>query len=116
MSRATTINVKIQKIFYTYHPDFVQDDNEPRGYRILETGRWVVEWGVRFGKSGALPSGLYQFTADCDTEEDALQFVSMLRRNQAENSPWSIVPKDDICLSSCIYKDGKIIRRSESNA
>lgn len=34
----------IQKIFYCFHPDFIQDDNEPKGYKVLCTGKWVVEW------------------------------------------------------------------------
>ena len=42
-----TKRFKFNRIAYSYHPDFVQDDNEPKGYRILPTGKWVVEWVVR---------------------------------------------------------------------
>lgn len=38
--------IKIRNVYYCYHPDGVQDDNEPKGYRILPTGKWVVEWDV----------------------------------------------------------------------
>lgn len=40
------VKVKYKKIFYTYHPDFIQDDAEPCGYRLLSTGRWAVEWDI----------------------------------------------------------------------
>ena len=36
--------MKISKAFYCFHPDYVQDENEPKGYKILSTGLWVVEW------------------------------------------------------------------------
>lgn len=100
MSRTSTIKVKIEKIFYTYHPDFVEDETEPRGYRILDTGNWVVEWDVRV--SGT--AGKEHHTARCATEDDARYFVSLLHRNDTEESPWNEVGKDDICLSSCVYR------------
>lgn len=103
MSKESTVKVKIEKIFYTYHPNFIKDETEPRGYRILDTGTWVVEWDIWISPLG-MPKTKQHYTADCLTEDDALHFVSLLRRNEDENSPWGVVKKHDICLSSCIYR------------
>ena len=40
------IRTKIKNIFYLYHPNAVQDDSEPSGYRLTDGGKWVVEWNI----------------------------------------------------------------------
>lgn len=37
---------KIKHIYYTYHPNAIQDDNDPKGYQLTEGGKWIVEWDV----------------------------------------------------------------------
>lgn len=69
--------VKIRKIFHTYHPDFVQDGTEPRGYRLLPTGRWVVEWDI-YGCFTIIPQGKEHHTASFVTEEEAIEFEKKL--------------------------------------
>lgn len=32
------------RIFCCYHPDFKIDEETDRGYIVLNTGKWVVEW------------------------------------------------------------------------
>lgn len=39
--------MKLVRANYSYHPDFIEDKAEPNGYRVLDTGRYVVEWTVR---------------------------------------------------------------------
>lgn len=39
--------MKLVRANYSYHPDFIEDKSEPNGYRILDTGRYIVEWSVR---------------------------------------------------------------------
>lgn len=39
--------MKLVRANYSYHPDFIEDKAEPNGYRVLDTGRYVVEWAVR---------------------------------------------------------------------
>lgn len=39
--------MKLVRADYSYHPDFIEDKAEPNGYRVLDTGRYIVEWAVR---------------------------------------------------------------------
>ena len=39
--------MKLVRANYSYHPDFIEDKAEPNGYRVLDTGRYIVEWTVR---------------------------------------------------------------------
>ena len=39
--------MKLVRANYSYHPDFIEDKAEPNGYRVLDTGRYVVEWTLR---------------------------------------------------------------------
>ena len=40
------MRVKIKNVYYCKHPDFIQDDSDPKGYKLLDTAKWVVEWDV----------------------------------------------------------------------
>lgn len=40
---------KIKNIFYLYHPNAIQDDTNPKGYRDTGGGKWVVEWDIYTG-------------------------------------------------------------------
>lgn len=40
------VKTKIKDIFYLYHPNAVQDDTEPKGYKDTGGGKWVVEWDI----------------------------------------------------------------------
>lgn len=39
--------MKLVRANYSYHPDFIEDKAEPNGYRVLDTGRYVVDWTIR---------------------------------------------------------------------
>lgn len=71
------VKVRYKKIFHTWHPDFVQDDSEPRGYRILSTGRWVVEYDVIAALS-IFPDGKRHYTKSFQLEEQALAYERIL--------------------------------------
>jgi hypothetical protein len=40
------MRVKIKNVYYCKHPDFIQDDSAPKGYIVLDTAKWVVEWDI----------------------------------------------------------------------
>lgn len=85
----------VKHIFYTYHPDFIQDENEPRGYRVLETGRWVVEWGVRKFIPSNLPQPYTHYSRSFETEQDAIAFEKKLRCGIYEKN-YVIINKDNL--------------------
>lgn len=72
------VKVKYKKIFYTYHPDFIQDDIDPRGYQLLSTGRWIVEWDV-VASYVVLPQGREHRSKSFTTEQEAIAFDRALR-------------------------------------
>lgn len=37
---------KIKDIYYLFHPNAIQDDNDPKGYQLTDGGKWVVEWDI----------------------------------------------------------------------
>lgn len=39
--------MKLVRANYSYHPDFIEDKAEPNGYRVLDTGRYIVDWVIR---------------------------------------------------------------------
>ena len=82
----------VKNVFYTYHPDFVQDDNAPNGYYTLDTGRWVVEWSVK-SFMGNLPQQIMYFSHDCCTEDEAKEFEKKLLHGLDKH--YSIVVNDD---------------------
>lgn len=78
------IKLRVKKIDYSYHPDFVQDDAEPKGYRILDTGKYVVEWDVCLAGKNTLNPETAHFRHDCPTEKDAIQFCNKLKKGLDE--------------------------------
>lgn len=89
----------VKKVFYTYHPDFVQDDTALNGYYTLETGRWVVEWDVkRF--MGNLPQQIMHYTRDFTTELGAQLFVKRLQRGLDERGSVEIDEKNAFILGA----------------
>lgn len=79
------IKLRVKRIDYSYHPDFVQDNAEPKGYRILDTGKYVVEWDVcRAGKTTLNPETVH-FRHNCETEQEAIQFCHKLKKGLDEN-------------------------------
>lgn len=73
---------KLKQINYSYHPNFVQDDEAPMGYRILDGGKWIVEWDLRDFKSyGCVPLRTTHFSKPFKTEAEATRFIAQLRRH-----------------------------------
>ena len=73
---------KLTQINYSYHPNFVQDDTAPMGYRLLDGGKWVVEWDLRDFKSyGCVPIQKTHYSKSFATEPEASRFVAQLRQN-----------------------------------
>lgn len=77
------VKMKIRHIDYSYHPDFVQDDNAPKGYYELDTGKWVVEWDAYLTNIKLYPKP-FHYRHDCPTEEDAIKFCNKLRKGLDE--------------------------------
>jgi hypothetical protein len=81
------MRVKIKNVYYCKHPDFIQDDSDPKGYKVLDTAKWVVEWDVvPFYLS---PSSFFlkeHYRASFPTEEQARSFYKdiMKRINPEE--------------------------------
>ena len=78
--KATQFQVK--RIDYSYHPNFVQDDNEPRGYRLTGGGKWVAEWDAV--AKGTEPIKLH-FRREFDTELGASRFCARLQKGLDEH-------------------------------
>lgn len=88
------MKVKVNHVFYCYHPDFEQDGDT---YNIKDTGKWVVEWSVRDGSAKGLSSSDYSFyKAGFDTEEEAKKFQMKLIAHQDDNG--FVTDKNDICI------------------
>lgn len=87
-------NIKVTKVFYTFHPDFVVDDDGK--YTILDTGKYGVEWDIRYS-IGNISEHYITF---CDTEEEAKQIQRKIMMKHEETSPWICLPKEDEVFSS----------------
>lgn len=73
---------KLTQINYSYHPNFVQDDTAPMGYRLLDGGKWVVEWDLRdFKPYGCVPLQRTHYSKPFKTEVDATRFITRLRQH-----------------------------------
>lgn len=70
---------KIRDIFYLYHPNAIQDDTDPKGYRITDGGKWVVEWDI-YILPIKLMSEPEHFTKSFNTESDAKAFYNKLMK------------------------------------
>lgn len=70
--------IKLRKVGYSYHPDFIEDPTEPRGYKILDTGRWVVEWDVSPYHTLGILTKREHFSRSFLTEEEAIEFENKL--------------------------------------
>ena len=71
---------KIKRLGYSYHPDFVQVDNEPKGYRILPTGQWIVEYVAYDVSNSDTPQPPKHCRHGFATEEQAKKFENKVRR------------------------------------
>lgn len=76
--------LSITRIFCCWHPDFVQDES---GYRVLETGKYVVEWDEvdKQDKKTIFFKTFYNrqhFTKDFDNKEQAEKFMKTLYTKQ----------------------------------
>ena len=69
--------VRISKVFYTFHPDFIHDPDSPTGYKILNTGKWVVEWNAKQAYCN-LPTVRKHYSETYLTEKEALAHVAYL--------------------------------------
>lgn len=77
---------KLTKINWSYHPNFVQDDTAPMGYRLLDGGKWVVEWDFRdFKPYGCVPMQTCHYSKAFETELDCVRFVAKLRQHVADD-------------------------------
>lgn len=73
---------KLTKINYSYHPNFVQDDTAPMGYRLLDGGKWVVEWDFRdFKPYGCVPLQTVHYSKPFKNELECTRFIASLRQH-----------------------------------
>lgn len=89
------MKVKINHVFYCYHPDFIQNGDS---YELTGTGNWSVEWCVR--EQNTKPSMVPKFDfyrADFATEEEAKQFQKKLMNKQEKNG--TILEEEDFCIA-----------------
>lgn len=70
---------RIRDIYYLYHPNAIQDDTNPKGYRIIGGGKWVVEWDI-FTLPIKLSSEPQHFTKSFNSEADAQVFYKKLMK------------------------------------
>lgn len=85
------MRVKIKNVYYCKHPDFIQDDSDPKGYKVLDTASWVVEWDVLPYYFN--PLALVQkkhFRAKFATEEQARIFYIRIMRH---TTPEGYIPE-----------------------
>lgn len=81
------MRVKVKNVYYCKRPDFIQDDSDPKGYIVLDTAKWVVEWDtVPFYSTPATFFLREHYRASFPTEEQARSFYNkiMKRTNPAE--------------------------------
>lgn len=71
------IKKKIKHIYYLFHPNAVQDDTDPRGYKIIDGGKWVVEWNI-YTPPFTYAHEPEHHTKAFKTEEDAKAFYNKL--------------------------------------
>jgi hypothetical protein len=75
------------RIFCCYHPDFKIDEESEKGYLILNTGKWVVEWDeLDDGETmRILFKTLFRHKhkrKEFQTPEEAEEFMNILHRKQ----------------------------------
>lgn len=75
------------RIFCCYHPDFKIDKETEKGYLVLNTGKWVVEWDEldKETKSKMFFQTLYKhkhFKKVFLTPEEAEEFMNILHSKQ----------------------------------
>lgn len=87
--------VKIHKIFYTYHPDFI--DHGDGTYETLPTGKYVVEWVIKYIGNNLC---CRHHKASCATEELARKLCKILTARHGKDSPYITLPDDDIALQN----------------
>lgn len=71
-------------IFCCYHPDFIQDGES---YRILPTGRWIVEWDELHEKDintfiKTLFFSRKHHRKEFLTAEEAEEFINILHKQE----------------------------------
>lgn len=107
------IKVRLTKIFYTWHPDFVNHDDGT--WEVFNTGRFVVEWDIVHEKDSFHRN---HYTADCATEEQAKTLCNILAKKHENLSPWVKLAPDDISLTSGVFvrvgRGGKIIAKTDA--
>lgn len=69
--------MKLVRANYSYHPDFIEDKAEPNGYRVLDTGRYVVEWVLQDFYFGSVKERSY-YSRSFLTAEEAERFIEKL--------------------------------------
>lgn len=71
--------MKLVRANYSYHPDFIEDKAEPNGYRVLDTGRYVVDWVIRdFYVFGSILKAEKHYSCSFLTADEAERFVQKL--------------------------------------
>lgn len=75
------------RIFCCFHPDFKIDEETEKGYLILNTGKWVVEWDEldENDKTRILFKTLYKHKhrrKSFLTPEEAEEFMNILHSKQ----------------------------------
>ena len=71
--------MKLVRANYSYHPDFIEDKAEPNGYRVLDTGRYVVDWTIRdFYVFGSILKAEQHYSCSFLTADEAERFVQKL--------------------------------------
>ena len=70
---------KIKNIYYLFHPNAIQDDTDPKGYKLTGGGKWVVEWDIFTGpiKYFSEPE---HYRKNCNNKTEAKAFYNKLMR------------------------------------
>lgn len=90
MSRKPTYEqVRVLRAFYTWHPDFLVDDETH--YQVLPTGKWIAEWTIRRKHRDEYE----HYIARCSSEHEAKELISRWDAYGQETTPWRDVHKSD---------------------
>lgn len=76
---------KVRNIGYSYHPNFVQDDNEACGYRLTGGGKYIVEWDTKAYHPYPMFNSYTHHAREFNTEVLAQRFEIKLRRGLDPN-------------------------------
>lgn len=85
--------MKLVRANYSYHPDFIEDKAEPNGYRVLDTGRYIVDWILQDFYFGSVKDRSY-YSISFLTEDEAERFIDKLYNGVSKDGTFISKPEN----------------------